>query len=87
MSSGNVEPRRLWPTAELGQILLSGRPTTRPTEVLNRVRTLSREHIDELLRAVAEDFPLATWCESSAELLHRRAQDLDRLVEAVWQAA
>lgn len=86
MGSGSVEPRRLWPTAELGQILLRGRPATRPTEVLNRVRALSKDQIDELLQEVAEDFPLATWYESSAELLYRRAQELDRLVEVVWQA-
>jgi len=86
MGSGSVEPRRLWPTAELGQLLRSGRPSTRPTEILVRVRGLSKQQIEEMLREVAEDLPLATWYESSAELLHRRAQELDRLVEAVWQA-
>ncbi|MCX6602378.1 MAG: hypothetical protein NTV52_02150 [Acidobacteria bacterium] len=86
MGSGSVEPKRLWPTAELGQLLRAGRPSSRPTEMLTRVKALSRRQIDELLREVADDLPLATWYESSAELLYRRAQELDRLVEAVWQA-
>lgn len=86
MGSGSVEPRRLWPTAELGQLLRSRRPATRPSEILGRVRQLSQKQIEEMLREVAADLPLVTWHEASAELLHRRAQELDRLVEAVWRA-
>jgi len=86
MGAGSVDPRRLLPTAELGQLLRVARPISCPPDILNQIRGISRQQLDELLREVAEDMPLAAWYESSAELLHRRGQELDRFVEAVWRA-
>jgi hypothetical protein len=85
MGSGNVEPRRLWPRDELGGILRRIRPATTPAAVLDRIRGVSQRQISELILPVAAELPFIGWQDSSVEVLFRRAQNIDRLVEAVWE--
>jgi hypothetical protein len=85
MGSGNVDPRRLWPRDELGDILRRIRPATPPASVLDRIRGFSQQQISELILPVAAELPFIGWPDSSIEVLFRRAQNIDRLVEAVWE--
>ena len=84
MSSGSVDPQRLWPTAELGRLLNETRPSRCPAGILDRLRALSAVEIREAILPVAAELPFVTWQESSIELLLRRARNIDTLVEEVW---
>lgn len=84
MSSGSIDPKRLWPTAELGTVLNETRPSRCPAGVLDRIRALSAEEIRETILPVASELPFVTWQQSSVELLARRAKNIDTLVEEVW---
>jgi len=87
MGSVEVAFNRMWPTADLGRLLRHGRPDRCPAEIVAKIRGFSYQQLDELLQEIANDIPLVTWNTASAEVLHRRAQELDRLVSAVWQAS
>jgi hypothetical protein len=84
MSSGAVDPKRLWPTAELGSVLRHLRPDRCPPTVLDRIRSISVDEIREVILPLAADLPFVNWQESSIDLLDRRARKIDTLVEEVW---
>jgi hypothetical protein len=42
------------------------------------------EELNEVIMPVAAELPFIHWQGSSIEVLARRAQNIDRLVEAVW---
>ena len=84
INSGNVDPKRLWPTAELGGILRPMRPPRCPTAVLDRIRAISLDQLREAILPVAEELPFVGWQQSSIEFLERRARNIDKLVEEVW---
>jgi hypothetical protein len=84
IGSGAVDPRRLWPTAQLGDILRRTRPSHCPVAVIERIRAISVEQLTAAVLPVASELPFVSWHESSIELLARRAQKIDTLVEAVW---
>lgn len=84
MGSGNVDPQNLWPTAELGQILRGTKPTQCPAAILAKIRAISSKQISDILRPLADELPFVHWHESSIEVLTKRAEQIDRLVESVW---
>ena len=61
MSSGSVDPQRLWPTAELGRLLNETRPSRCPAGILDRLRALSAVEIREAILPVAAELPFVTW--------------------------
>ena len=85
IGSGSVDPKRLWPRDELGDILGRIRPTKIPEAVLARIRRFSQQQISELILPVAAELPFIEWQDNSVDVLFRRAQNIDRLVEAVWE--
>ena len=85
IGSGSVDPKRLWPRDELGDILRLIRPATTPRTVLNRIKDFSRHEISEIVLPLAAELPFLDWQDSSVEVLFRRAQIIDSLVEAVWE--
>jgi hypothetical protein len=85
MSSGSVEPKKLWPTNELGAILKANPPPQCPGNILERIKQLSEHNISAIVRAIAAELPFVDWWESSIEILFRRAQNISKLVEVVWQ--
>ena len=84
MSSGAVDPRRLWPTEELGAILRQRRPARCPEGVVNRIAAIALQDLKEAVLPVASELPFVHWQDSSIEVLQQRAQNIGRLVEAVW---
>jgi hypothetical protein len=85
IGSGSVDPKRLWPRDELGVVLRRIRPARIPEAVVDRIKRFSQQQISELILLVAAELPFIDWQESSIEVLFRRAQNIDRLVEAVWE--
>jgi hypothetical protein len=85
MGSGSVDPKRLWPRDELGDILRRIRPTKTPEAVLGRIRGFSQQQISEIVLPVAAELPFIGWQDNSVEVLFRRARNIDGLLEAVWE--
>jgi hypothetical protein len=85
IGAGSVDPKRLWPRDELGKILLGIRPKRCPELVLERISAVSREQISDIVLPIAAELPFVAWHDSSIEVLARRAQNIARLVEAVWE--
>jgi hypothetical protein len=79
-----IEPKSLWPTGELGEILREIRPQQCPAPGLRRIHELAAQEIATAVIAVAAELPFIHWHESSVELLLKRAQNIHNLVEAVW---
>lgn len=87
MSIGEVESKRLWPTAELGALLRTGRPAKAPERILQAIKALTEHQVRDIVSMLAGEFPLVTWHENTIELLLKRASKVDELVEAVWKTA
>jgi len=85
IGSGSVDPKRLWPRDELGDVLRRIRPPKTPEVVLARIKGFSQQQISELILPVAAELPFIEWLDNSVDVLFRRAQNIDRLVEAVWE--
>lgn len=60
LASGSVDPKRFWPTAELGALLKPIRPPRCPHSILDRIRSLAVERIAEAIRTVAAELPFIT---------------------------
>lgn len=84
IGSGSVEPKRLWPRDELGGFLRRIRPLRVPGVILDRIKEFSQQQISDLVLPVAAELPFVYWQDSSVEVLFQRAQNIDRLVGAVW---
>jgi hypothetical protein len=53
--------------------------------MLSRIKGFSQQQIGEIILPVAAELPFVDWQDSSVEVLYRRAQNIDRLVETVWE--
>jgi hypothetical protein len=67
MGSGAIDPRRLWPTEELGTILRQHRLRC-PDAILGRIAAVSTEQLHEVIMPVAEELPFIHWQESGVEV-------------------
>jgi hypothetical protein len=86
IGAGSVDPRNLWPSDELGRILKRIRPSRCPVAALERIKRISQQQIVDVVVPVAAELPFIDWYSSSIEVLFRRAQNIDTLVEEVWSA-
>jgi hypothetical protein len=86
IESAGVEPRALWPTSELGDLLKQTKPPTLPVDVIRRIQAVTRERIEAIIRPVAEDLPFVDWSDSSIDLLTNRAERIRALLGEVWRA-
>lgn len=84
IGSGGVDPKRLWPTEELGAILRQSKPARCPEPIVNRIRSISAQELSDSVLPIAEELPFIHWHQSSIELLVRRARNIGTLVETVW---
>ncbi len=85
IGSGSVELKKLWPRDELGGFLRGIRPPRAPGVMLDRIKGFSQQQISDIVLPVAAELPFVDWQDSSIEVLFRRAQNIDRLVEVVWE--
>jgi hypothetical protein len=85
MGSGTLEPTRLWPRAELGQILRRIQPKSCPEPILERIKRMTPLQISDVVMPIAAELPFIGWYGASVEVLSRRAKNIVRLVEEVWK--
>lgn len=85
-TSTAIEPKMLWPTAELGAILKIGRPKECPQGILDRIHRMEEKIIRSAVQPTAETLGGVTWGEDSIEVLLRRAAKIHAHVHDVWSA-
>lgn len=79
----HIEPRSLWPSGTLGE-LLTGDPL--PSEFCGALERMSKDHVLDAFGQVEAQIKSAIpWKESSAQLLSTRAKNIRRLVGEVWR--
>lgn len=84
--STQVEPRRLWPTGELGTLLRQAKPPTLPDDTIQRIQAMTRQRIEAIIRPVLDELPFVDWGDNSIDVLTRRAERIRVLLEEVWRA-
>jgi hypothetical protein len=86
MESGMVNPRALWPTGELGQVLRTSKPPHPPQQMLDRVRAMDQAHCFQVIQNVRETLRDFAWWENSIQVLAARASRITQIAEEVWQS-
>jgi hypothetical protein len=86
IESARVEPRRLWPTGELGGLLKRNKPPVPPADAIQKIQTMPRQRIEVIIRSVAEELPFVDWRDNSINVLANRAERIRALLEEVWRA-
>lgn len=87
LTVANVRPRSLWPKEDLGRALRPSRPSYRNLEMIEKIRVVTRENLTGILSPIAQQIPSVTWCDGSIDVLFNRAQQIQQLVEEVWDAS
>jgi hypothetical protein len=85
INSGNLLPRDLWPSNDLGHIMNTRKPLMPPQHMLNRVRAMDEATCLMLLTKVSEAMGGVVWLEDSAFALASRAAKIDQLARDVWK--
>jgi hypothetical protein len=85
IEAANLEPRRLWPTGELGNKLNQIRPTHPPQRYIDSIRSIGHDAVRQIVSSTAQQLATVTWVESSVDVLVSRAQRIQLLAEEVWQ--
>jgi hypothetical protein len=85
-TSTAIDPKALWPTAELGAILKVGKPKECPQGILEKIHQIQEKTIRSVVQPTAETLGGVTWSEDSIEVLLRRAAKIDAYVHDVWSA-
>jgi hypothetical protein len=86
MASAQVEPRRLWPTGELGTLLKHTKPAVPPADTIRRIEAMTRPRIEAIISPVADELPFVDWRDNTIDVLARRAEHIRALLEEVWRA-
>jgi hypothetical protein len=86
INTGMIDPRQLWPKNELGQILREIKPLVPPAGMIERIGEIDEYACRNLLQPVARAVGTVTWAEASQDLLARRARQIQRLTEEVWNS-
>jgi hypothetical protein len=88
ISCGMLDPRTLWPTNELGDLLRRGRPLSAPPAMVNRICAFAgkRVQIEQLVTAVTDAVGPIPWSDGSVEALSRRGARIAELAGEVWLA-
>jgi hypothetical protein len=86
ITSVQVEPRRLWPTGELGALLKETKPLRPPVVMIQRIQGVTRQRIEAIIRPVADELPFVDWGDNSIDVLAKRAELIRALLEEVWRA-
>jgi hypothetical protein len=84
IESTGLDPRRLWPTGELGARLRQVRPQYPPRRYLDSIRSVAPDLVREIILSTARDVPFVTWSEASIDVLLGRAQRIQPIMEEIW---
>jgi hypothetical protein len=81
-----IEPRKLWPTGELGAVLKERKPLHPPPATLDAIADFARQKCSDLLGEVAAELTDVSWAENSLHALMSRAENIKQIVGEVWQS-
>jgi hypothetical protein len=85
IQTATLDPRRLWPTGELGTKLRQSVPLRPPERYLDSISSIRGGVVDDIVMLVAQQVPVVTWAGASVDVLLARAQRIRRLTEEIWQ--
>jgi len=86
IKSGMIDPRELWPSNELGRLLMSSRPLLPPEDTILRIMELDEVACSRLIQPVCDALGGVHWSENSIDVLARRARQIRSLTEGVWNS-
>jgi hypothetical protein len=84
IESARLDPRRLWPTSELGVRLQQIRPPHPPRRYLDSIRSVTPDAVREIVLSTARDVPPVTWSEAAIDVLLARARRIQTIMEEIW---
>jgi hypothetical protein len=84
INSTMIEPRKLWPSDELGVLLRNSKPLTTPTRVLESIEVMDENACNLLIHPVSEALGGVEWATDCAAALGRRAKRIRNLAEELW---
>ena len=84
-----IEPKKLWPTNELGRLLMPLRPLCPPGRPMQKIASLADtgSEIAEIVQDVTFHVPTVDWGDASIDVLRWRAERIQEIVAEVWAAA
>lgn len=86
IQSSLIEPRNLWPTAELGEYAKRMKPLYPPPAILKMIRETTEERCRNILQPLLNALDSVTWADDSIGALVTRGGNIDKIVEAVWRS-
>ena len=81
-----LEPRSLWPTAELGEYARRMKPLYPPPTAIQAVETMNEERCRNTLQPLLLALGRVPWADDSIAALASRAGNISKIVEAVWRS-
>jgi len=81
-----LEPRSLWPTAELGEYARRMKPLYPPPAAVRAVGAMNEERCRSTLEPLLLSLGRVPWADDSIAALASRAGNISRIVEAVWRS-
>jgi hypothetical protein len=85
IQAASLEPRRLWPTGQLGMLLRGIVPERPPRKYLDSIRSVGADVVRGIVLSTAVDVPIVSWGDAAVDVLLGRAQRIQPLVEEIWQ--
>lgn len=84
VNTAMIDSRRLWPSEDLGRMLMARKPLMPPFNAIARIRKLDEEACSALINPVSEALGGIEWAGDTAAALARRAGQIQSLAEEVW---
>lgn len=89
ISSSLVDPKTLWPTNELGQLLKTRRPLSPPPGTIQKIKAFTENEagVRKLIDMVVDAYTPINWSDGSVTAVVRRGQNIARIAGEVWEQA
>jgi hypothetical protein len=86
IQSALIEPRSLWPTAELGEYARAMKPLYPPPAAIQAVGAMNEERCRRTLQPLLDCIGNVPWANDTVGALASRAGNIGKIVEAVWRS-
>ena len=84
IKSAMIDPRRLWPSDLLGQMLTNEKPLMPPGGAITRIKALNEEACRILVQPVSDALGGIAWAQDCVDAVAKRANKIQSLAEEVW---
>jgi hypothetical protein len=87
ISSSSLEPKKLWPRNELGQVLRANRPVQPDPTMLKTISNLvsTEGSVAAIVEDVTTRFQAVEWSAGTVDTVIRRGRDIAKLAGEVWK--